>query len=347
MNADHMNAHGMNDKWVAAIAEHLHDTARAAVSSAFGSSPVTSIQPVPGGASGALTCRVEVGGRFYLLRMETRRSPLRNPHQYACMRIAAEAGVAPPLRYADDSAGVAILDFVMQRPLQEYPGGPAGLATAIGRLAANLQSTPPFPVLGDCRIILDRMLAYVGRSFAPGSLGSHMEGFERIRQALPWDASTHVSSHNDPNPGNILFDGERLWFIDWETAYRNDPLTDIAILAQNHAPTPELEDVLLHSWLGRPPDRALRARLVLMRQLTRLYYAGILLASSLGSPGTPPVMDVSAPSPAEFRAQLASGELKMDTVETKLVLGKILLAQFLVGLDAPGFEDALAIAQHG
>src|SRR6185436_15620084 len=97
--------HWMNDRWVETIPEHLRDTAETAVASAFGSPPVTSLQPVSGGASGALTYRVEVDGRSYLLRMETRRGPLRNPHQYVCMQIAADAGIAPPLRHADDSAG--------------------------------------------------------------------------------------------------------------------------------------------------------------------------------------------------------------------------------------------------
>jgi hypothetical protein len=202
--------------------------------------------------------------------METRRSPFRNPHQYVCMRIAAEAGVAPPVRYADDSAGVAILDFLPQRPLKEYPGGPAGLAAALGKLAANLQATAPFPELVDYRVIIERMLIRLRSSFSPGLLDPHLEGFERIRQAYSWAPSSHVSSHNDPNPGNILFDGDRLWLIDWETSHRNDPLTDIAILTQNHAATPELEDLLLRSWLGRSPDFLLRARLVLMRQMTRL-----------------------------------------------------------------------------
>lgn len=317
----------MDDTLLHTIPENLHDTARHAVSAAFGSKSIIAVQPIAGGASGALTYRIEVDERSYLLRMETRRSPLRNPHQYACMRIAAGAGIAPPLRYADDEAGAAILDFIVQRPLEEYPGGPKGLAAAIGMLAAKLQATTSFPALGDYRVFLDRMLDYLRRVFAPGLLDPHVERFERIRQAYPWAESEHVSSHNDPNPNNILFDGERLWLIDWETAYRNDPLTDIAILTQNHASTPELEGVLLRSWLGRPPDRALRERLALMRQMTHLYYAGILLASSIAP--SAPVTDLSAPSPEEFRALVAAGQLKPGTPETKLVLGKVFLAAFL------------------
>src|SRR5437868_10930073 len=104
------------NSWLEVIPEQLRATAREAVSAAFGAAPIGSIEAILGGASGALTYRVGVQSRFYLLRMETRRGPLRNPHQYTCMRIAAEAGIGPPLRYADDPAGVAIMDFLVNRP---------------------------------------------------------------------------------------------------------------------------------------------------------------------------------------------------------------------------------------
>lgn len=35
-----------------------------------------------------------------------------------------------------------------------------------------------------------------------------------------WGEARSVSSHNDTLPANILFDGKRLWMIDWESAYR-------------------------------------------------------------------------------------------------------------------------------
>ena len=79
----------MIENWLEKLPETSHSAAREAVTSTFGAAPIHSIDPVLGGASGALTFRLGVGNRFYLLRMETSRSPLRNPHQYACMRIAA------------------------------------------------------------------------------------------------------------------------------------------------------------------------------------------------------------------------------------------------------------------
>jgi hypothetical protein len=78
----------MNDILAKTIPESLRDTVRDALSSAFGSRPINTGESILVGASGALTYCIGVDERPYLLRLETRRSPLRNPHQYTCMRIA-------------------------------------------------------------------------------------------------------------------------------------------------------------------------------------------------------------------------------------------------------------------
>jgi aminoglycoside phosphotransferase (APT) family kinase protein len=325
------------------------ETARATLAAAFGASAVDALQPIGGGASGALTYRIEAAGRSYMLRIETRRSPMRNPHQYGCMRIASEAGIAPALRYVDPEAGVAVMDFVRQRPLAEYPGGSSALVKDLGRLAARLQRTAAFPRLWDFPRVVERIFGFVrgSRLFADGLLDPHAEAFERVRGAYRWDASALVSSHNDPNPQNVLFDGERLWLVDWETAYCNDPLTDVAILVESFAETPELESALVEAWLGAEADRELRARLTLMRQLTRLYYAGLLLSIAASQPRETPESDLRAPTPGEFKAALARGEHAATSRATMLVLGKMSLAGFLAGMSAPGFDEALAIAREG
>lgn len=324
------------------------ETAQAAATAAFGAGTVDTIQPVAGGASGALTYRVEAGGRPYLLRIETRPGSHGNPQRgYAAMRIAAEAGIAPPLRHADAEAGVAIMDFIAQKPLDQYPGGPPALVRELGAMIGRLQAAPLFPSLVDYAVMIQGMLAVVRGSggVAPGLLDRHTEGFERLREAYPWGASAPVSSHNDPNPLNILYDGERLWLIDWETAFRNDPMADIAILADNFAGTPELADSLMAAWLGRAPDAMDRARLTLMRPMTRLYYACLIFMLFAG--GGAPIADLSAPTVAEFRQAFAEGKLVMGAPETVLTLGKMQLAGFLAAFAAPGFDDALAIVRAG
>jgi aminoglycoside phosphotransferase (APT) family kinase protein len=332
-----------------AIPSDRREDARSAMTAAFGRAPLTALQRVTSGAS-ALIYRIDVADRPYLLRLASlQRDEVRNPERaYLCMRTAVEAGIAPALHHADPTAGVAIMDYVPERPLSDYPSGREGLARDLGGLAARLQATPAFPPVANyltvLKGLLDRLLG--SGLFNVGLLDPHQEGFERIRQAYPWDGSALVSSHNDPHPGNILFDGERLWLIDWETAYRNDPLVDVAIFTLHLAASPEHEEMLLQSWLGRSPDQALRARLVLMRQLVRLFYA---CASSLhaATPGVIPETDLTALTPAEFRAAVDEGRLVLGAPETQRIGGKVALATFLAVLATPQFEEALAIAQQG
>jgi Phosphotransferase enzyme family len=317
----------MTVSWQSLIPEHLHAAVHAGLSGVLGARQIESAEPVTGGVSGATTLRVHAGKRSFLLRVETVRSPFRNPHQYACMSIAAEAGLAPPLHYVDDQTGVAIMDFIEPRPLQSYPGGAVEVVRALGRLAANLQAAAAFPALLDYRVVVRRLTERLQTRFAPGLLDPHGAAFERICGSLSWDASGHVSSHNDPNPRNVLFDGERLWLIDWETAYRNDPLVDVAILVDNLAPTPELQDALIAAWQGRAPDAVVKQRLNAIRALTRLYYAGLLMATVTSA--TPIVGDLTALTQGEFRRRIGDGSLQAVAPETRIELVKMCLAGFL------------------
>ncbi len=316
---------------------------RSALAAAFGSVPIGAVTPMAGGASGASPFRVEVGDRRYLVRVEGRPSPLRNPHQYVSLRIAAAAGIAPPVHYIDETARVAVTDFIEQQPLQAYPGGPHALAQALGELLGRLQATPPFPQFVEYPDIVARLFAHVRRTglFAAGLLDAHVERLERISLAYASGAATLVSSHNDLIPSNILFDGERLWLIDWESAYRNDPLVDVATALDTLAPSPELEDIVLRAWLGHAPDEALRARLELIRALTRLYYAGVLLSASAAASWTIADTDLSAPTLPQFQQAIRDGRFKAGTPQTKHILGKMFLASFFSGVAPPGFDIAV------
>jgi Ser/Thr protein kinase RdoA (MazF antagonist) len=193
------------------------------------------------------------------------------------------------------------------------------------------------------------MLAFIARSrvFVPGLLDRHRAGFERICEAYRWDDSALVSSHNDPNPRNILFDGSRLWLVDWETSCSNDPLTDVAVVTHELAGTPELQELLLRGWLRREPDRVTRARLVLMRQLTRMYFACVIFRLFAGNSSREPDTDLRALSGPEFVAAIQAGRLRLGSPELLYAFGKMFLAGFLDGMGAPDFEPALADARRG
>jgi hypothetical protein len=330
---------------LAPIPEARRAVAQAALTAAFGADAVSAVAPVTGGASGALIYRLEAAGRPYLLRLEDPvRNGLRDPHRaFACMEAAADAGIAPALRYADPGAGLAIMDFIVQKPLANYPAGPMALAHDLGALVARLQATAAFPAVAAYPQIVQGLFAYIRGSglFAPGLLDPHAAGLARICEAYRYDGP-QVSSHNDLNPRNILFDGEKLWVVDWELSFRSDPLVDIAILALESAPTPELEAALFEGWLGHAPDAAIRTRFELVRRLVGLFYACLMLAFTASQPREAPETDLTAISLTEFAAAVAEGRLTPASPGILYAMGKIQLAGFLRSLDAPEFEAALA-----
>ena len=127
------------------VPEAQRSTVAAALDRGVRVQRATSSAVVTGGASGALTYRVEAADGSFLLRVETIRGPLRNPHQYDCMQAAAEVGVAPPIRFVDGDAGVLVMPFIEPRPLTDHPGGPAGAADEVAGMLARLHATEPFP----------------------------------------------------------------------------------------------------------------------------------------------------------------------------------------------------------
>jgi aminoglycoside phosphotransferase (APT) family kinase protein len=328
----------MSDDSLPALSTAQRERARAAITAVLGSTARVNVRPVTGGVSGAAVFLVEAGGRRFVLRMEGPASPLRNPHQYVSMRFAAEAGIAPRIHYLDADDRVVMMDFIEDRPLQAYPGGAQGLAQAIGAMLRKLRALPLFSSFMDYPDIVDRLWTHVCKTglFADGVLDAASQRLADNRKAYALEPQKYLSSHNDILPRNLLFDGERLWLIDWENAFRNDPLVDLATALDNFAPSPELEEVLLVASLGRAPDRLSRERLALMRSLTRLFYAGVLFSASASAPRTTPDADLAAPTAAEFERAIRDGRLRAETPETSHVLGKMFLASFLCGAPPPG-----------
>lgn len=331
------------------ISEDRRDAAAAAIAHVAGDAVLTEVTPIMGGVS-ALTYRIEADGRAYALRLDGPNFGIRDTaRSYVCLRLAAEAGIAPPLRYADADTRIAVMDFIEPRPFAGYPGGPAALAGDLGRLVGRLQQVADFPVHVDYPVLLEQLLGFIRGSglFAPGLLDPHAEALQRLSAAYPWNEGGAVASHNDPNPRNIIFDGVRLWLVDWETSFRNDAMVDLAIVIGELAPTPELETALMTGWLGGPPDARHRARLTLMRPLTRLYYAGLLLSISAVHPPETTDADLTAMTGAEFGEALATARLKLGMPELTYALGKMTLANFLDGARGPTAEAAIAELARG
>ncbi len=126
------------------------------------------------------------------------------------------------------------------------------------------------------------------RRWRPGALHG---AFPPHSRGLRVGSADAVSNHDDPVPRNVLYDGQRLWLIDWESAYRNDSLVSSSA---------EDESVVLEAYSGGRSNQACHRRLALVRAFIRLYYAGVLLSASFAHFGALADSDLSAPTVSEL-----------------------------------------------
>ncbi|HEY5412479.1 MAG TPA: phosphotransferase [Caulobacteraceae bacterium] len=334
------------------IPEDKRPALDSALRTVFGRPRYDTIAAVAGGLSGSGVWRLGVGVGSYLLKLEAPADGFHDPaRQYACLKLAAEAGVAPELLHADAEAGLSISCWVEARPLADHPGGRRAILKEMAKLVRRLQATPAFPPLVD---FFEGVSQLVARTQALGLADAAQiaEPLERLAEiAEDWrpGQAEPVSSHNDLNPRNVISDGRRLWLVDWGAAFRNDPWVDVAVSANFFASSEDEAEGLLQAYLGAPADAAARARFELMRQTCRLYYGVLILASAAGSgAGLRPGAGWSEASPlSEVQSALGSGRMSMDTPDGRFGYGAALIGEMLRQCHTPGHQRALEVVAGG
>jgi hypothetical protein len=124
------------------IPQEKNEAVSRGLSVAFG--PASSIDDIRGmtrGLSSDLVLRIVVRGSPYVLRIMTRVDEPNDPFRvFACMKAAAEAGLAPAILYSNEAEGIAITDWIEAVP---FP-----VTQALVHLPATLRrlhALRPFP----------------------------------------------------------------------------------------------------------------------------------------------------------------------------------------------------------
>ena len=319
------------------------EAVRQAVHAAFGGGDIDAAAPVMGGASAAGKFRIVVRGTDYLLRIEGPSDGFRDPaRQYLCMRIAAEAGVAPRLLHADAINAIVITEFIHATPIADGAPNTRTLA-AIAQTVRALHATPLFPRRMPYPDVVDALIAEFRRSgIAAGpDVEAPLALYRKLAATYPRNDSELVSSHNDLNPSNILFRDGRPWIVDWEAAFAADRYVDIAAIANFFAVTDAEEEFVLEAYLGKPPDDYQRARLFLMQQINRMFYAMILmkLVSKTQPQTRLTAKDLKAPRFRDIRQEMAT----LTNYEGQKRFACVFLSDALEHMQSNRFEGALAL----
>ena len=331
------------------IPEAKKDAVACALWEALGVTEFADIRELTAGLTSALVFRIVVRGSRYLLRiiMDTEGGGYGHgdlPRQIACMRAGAEAGIAPRVLYASTEDGISITDFVDARPFPRVE--------ALARLPLTLKTLhalPPFPGPGAANYF-DGVDRYVRKFHAAGILPESESAeifglYTQIAKVYPRDDPDRVSSHNDLKPQNILFDGTRVWLVDWEAAFLNDRYSDLAVVANFVVTNDEEEEAFLYAYFGEAPGRYRLARFFLMRQIAHLFYTAVMML--LGSAGR--AIDAKA-KPPEFRDlhnRIWAGEFSLATAHARFEYGTVHMRRLLENSREARFQEALEIVAAG
>lgn len=198
--------------------------------------PTTIVTPIAAGMSGAGVYRVETGDEPMVLKVTTHDEPAatwrRTLH---VQQVAAAAGIAPQVFHADEHRRAVLSALIVDRGFPAQLGNPATRGAAVVALGQMLAKLHALPIPRDA-IAADPQAA-LGAIWQ--SIASHGGIPEFVRQTVeqlladapPASTAIRVMSHNDVNPSNLVFDGERVMLLDWQTAAPNDPYYDLAAIA--------------------------------------------------------------------------------------------------------------------
>lgn len=319
------------------ISEAKQPAVTRALYAAFGVNEYEDIRLLTGGLSTALVFKIVVRKNPYLLKI-MRTEVISDPaHEFACMQTAAEAGIAPRIWYANVEDRILITDFVEAKPF------PDDLALLIAPTLRRLHSLPHFPKVVNYFDAIDGFIRrFQAANILPESeTGELFRRYADVQKVYPRHDTDLVASHNDLKPQNIRFDGNRIWLVDWESAFLNDQYTDLAIVANFFVKDEAQEEGYLRAYFGEPAGEYRRSRFYLMRQAVSMFYATLLMLEASRS-GLSIDADKPAPDFRDFHQDLISGKVDMANAEAKLQYGKIHLREALRNMRTQRFEEAVA-----
>jgi thiamine kinase-like enzyme len=312
---------------------------------AFGVTEFEDIRMIKGLAS-SLVFRIIVQGSPFLLKISTRANdPARH---FACMKAAADAGLAPRVLYTNIEDSVSITDFVEAQSLP--------VAEAMLRLPAvlrKLHDLPPFgraPFNTSCTFLLNKgpVLDGLLQKLQAGNILPKTESEEflaryaELAAVYPHDDMEMVSSHNDLfKPDNILFDGQRVWLVDWEAAFLNDRYADLAVVANQVVNDDEEEMIYLQEYFGTAPDHYQLARFHLMQQIAHLFYTLAFLFQ--GSSGKPIDWSGSVPDFMNYHRRMWAGDVDLADNDVKIVYGRVHWERLLQNARQARYKEALRV----
>jgi aminoglycoside phosphotransferase (APT) family kinase protein len=287
---------------------------------------VKTLTPIRLGLSGAGVYAVTTERGEYVLRLQGLGADngLWTQH-LLILRRAVAMEVAPPLMYVDDAARAIVSARIPGVPLPAVLADPAVREKAIADVVVRLRGLHTIEATG----VAERNAVEFARGIwetqrqregFPPWAADLQSAFDELATLLARD-TRRVVSHNDVNPGNVLWDGTRSWLVDWEVAGLGHPYYDLAAFVTFLGLDAERANALLRLQEESPLDEEAFGTLAALRKLVALAIGNVFLSLTADLSRTIPPTREEAPTLPEVRAGMRSGTVDLQTTRGQIMLG--------------------------
>ena len=298
--------------------------------------PATTITTLAGGLSGAGVHRVDAHGRSFVLKISKSDESIDSWRtRRAILLLAAEAGVAPHVVHSDEACRAVLSVFVTGKPFTAAYFDPRTRDAAVGDLGRTLRRVHelPAPAGADSREPREVLAStWSGLSATAGIPAYVGDAVRRVLDETPPAGGRAATlSHNDVNPGNLVYDEAKLLLVDWDAAGSNDPYYDLAAIAVFHRMDEETCRRLLSAHDGEPVA-AIPAAFAYMRRLIAVLAPvvgmGMQVSAGRAAAHSGPMETLeSTLSLGEFYQKLRTGEMRLDSLEGGRAFGLALIKE--------------------
>lgn len=291
---------------------------------------ITEIVPITMGQSGASVYSATTETGTYILRIH-REDDGSWQNTILMQKIASQHSIAPVLVYINDAERATVSIKVSGVPFGAAVAQPATNAMALGSLIevlTKLHAIPTTPLVLTDPIDFARAVWYeqVQRQGFPAWAIPLGDRIGETGALLNMD-DRKVLSHCDLNPANILWDGQRVWLVDWERAGPAHPYLDLATIFIFLTLPDDVALSLLERQEQTLVDRSQKLLFAALRDLCRVAYGSVFLrlVDDLGSVKFASREDTL--TLGECFALLSTGKLELSEPRGRALIGAALLKQ--------------------
>lgn len=285
------------------------------------------------GMSGATVHSVETAqGHFIVRRFHGAREEWQR--STTIQRLVADNGIAPALFYIDEVNQTTVSQKIIGVSFGGAMTDPASQQAALHSLTTTLGKLHAVPYTGAAARNLGEVSQRIWKeqSQRPGFVPWAESLGTQLRVCLDTIAQDgrQVLCHGDLNPENILWDGNRVWLVDWDMADLGHPYLDLASIANFLSFPNDTAFALLGLQEQKQISDQQKKTFNACRDFARITYGCVFLEL------VPALNDVQfdsleqTPTLMECFGRVMKGETQMSSPSTQALIAAALFKQVLL-----------------